>query len=317
MNKIMPNRLPATSALIAFETAARLGSLSLAAKELETSQPAISRTVTQLEKQLSARLFERSRNGVSLTDAGQRFHNAVVAALAIIRSATNEVAVLPAGEQVVIACSHEISHFLLLPRYDALSEALGEKVRIRILTYHYEMKNLPTEPAADVVLAWESSFEAEDRLETIHDEAVIPICSPAYARTHAKILYGPVQGWGGLTFLDHSRPNEGWATWEDWFRVTGHPEQTPRYMSFDNYSYLLEAAATGHGIMLGWRHFIEQRIDSGALIKLTDSFIEFNNRFCGALTEKGLRNPAAYKCLEFLSHNTVNQSTQTIPNPQV
>ena len=59
-------------------------------------------------------------------------------------------------------------------------------------------------------------------------------------------------------------------------------------MSFDNYSYLLEAAATGRGIMLGWRHFIEQRIDSGALIKLTDSFIEFNNRFCGALTGKGL-----------------------------
>ena len=316
MNIITPARLPAISALIAFETAARLGSLSLAARELETSQPAISRTVTQLEKQLSARLFKRSRNGVSLTDTGQRFHNAVVAALAIIRSATNEVAALPADEQVVIACSHEVSHFLLLPRYDALSEALGAKVRIRILTYHYEMKNLPAEPAADVVLAWESSFRAEDRLEKIHDEEVMPICSPAYAQTHAKILSGPVQGWGELTFLDHSRPNEGWATWEDLFRAIGHPEQTPRYMSFDNYSYLMEAAAAGHGIMLGWRHFIEQRIDSGALIKLTDSFIEFNNRYCGALTEKGLRNPTALKCLEFLSHNVANRSTQSIQNPQ-
>ena len=69
MNITMPLRLPATSALIAFETAARLGSLSHAAKELGTSQPAISRTMTQLEKQLSARLFERSRNGVTLTDA--------------------------------------------------------------------------------------------------------------------------------------------------------------------------------------------------------------------------------------------------------
>ena len=88
-------------------------------------------------------------------------------------------------------------------------------------------------------------------------------------------------------------------------------------MSFDNYSYVLEAAATGHGIMLGWRHFIEQRIDSGALIELTDNFIEFENRFCGALTEKGLRNPDAYKCLEFLARNVGFQPSQTIPNYQV
>ena len=217
----------------------------------------------------------------------------------------------------MIACSHEVSHFLLLPRYGALSGALGEQVRIRILTYHYEMKNLPPEPAADVVLAWEASFGAEDRLEIIYYEAVRPICSPAYARTHAKILNGPVSGWGGLTFLNLTRPNEGWVTWERWFRVAGRPEQTPRFMSFDNYSYLHEAAAAGQGIMMGWRHFIEQRIDSGALVELTDSFIEFDNRYCGALTEKGRRNPAAGKCLQFLAHNSGYRTAQTIPNFQV
>ena len=137
------------------------------------------------------------------------------------------MAARPAGEQVVIACSHEVSHFLLLPRYDTLSEALGEKVRVRILTYHYEMKNLPPEPAADVVLAWEASFGVKDHLEIIYNEAVRPICSPTYAQTHAKILNGPVRGWGGLTFLDHARPNEGWATWEGWFRAAGRPEQRP------------------------------------------------------------------------------------------
>ena len=104
--------------------------------------------MAELEKQLSTRLFERSRNGVSLTDAGRRFHDAVGGALAILRSAAAEVADRPGSEQVVIGCSHEASHFVLLPRYEALREALGEQVMIRVLTYHYEMKNLPREPVA-------------------------------------------------------------------------------------------------------------------------------------------------------------------------
>ena len=76
-----PYRVPSMSALVAFESAARHGSFSLAARELGTSQSAISRLIARLESQLSARLFKRSRIGVSLTDAGLRFHEAVLLAL--------------------------------------------------------------------------------------------------------------------------------------------------------------------------------------------------------------------------------------------
>ena len=224
--------------------------------------------------------------------------------------ASAEVADLPGGKQVVIVCSHEASHFLLLPQYEALREALGEQVMIRVLTYHYDMKNLPREPAADVVLGWEATLGAEDRVE-LFGEAVRPLCSPGYAQTHANILNGPLSGWGGLTFLDLTRPNEGW------FRVAGRPERTPRYIGFDNYTYLLEAAAAGHGIMLGWRHCIERYIDTAALVELADRFVEFDNRYCGALTAKGRRNPAAHKCLQFLKLSAGFRSAQTIPNSQL
>ena len=80
------------NALLTFESAARLGSLSQAAKELHTSQPAISRDIAKLEKQLSTRLFKRSRNGVSLTDAGRRYREAVTACIGILGNAALEVA---------------------------------------------------------------------------------------------------------------------------------------------------------------------------------------------------------------------------------
>ena len=310
-----PPGFPAAGALIAFESAARLGSMSRAAKELRTSQPSISLRVANLEKQLSTQLLERSRTGVTLTDAGKRFHDGVSTGLGIIRAAVAELTAWQSGDQVVIACSHEASHFLLLPRYGALRAALGEQVGIRILTYHYEMKNLPREPAADVVLGWEATIGTEDRV-VIHEEAVRPLCSPGYAQTHAEVLSGPVSGWSGLTFLDLTRPNEGWASWEDWFAAAGRPEPAPRYIGFDSYTYALEAAAAGHGIMLGWRHFIERHIDSGALVELADSFFEPGNRYCGALTEKGRRNPAAHTCLQFLEQSGGLRSAETTPTSQ-
>ena len=299
-------QLPAMNALLTFESAARLGSLSQAARELHTSQPAISRDIAKLEKQLSTRLFKRSRNGVSLTDTGRRYREAVTASIGILRDAALEVASQPDSEQVVIACSHEASHFYLMPRYEALQKALGEHVRIRVLTYHYYRQDLPPEPIADVVLSWKANLEGEDHM-IVHEEAVRPLCSLGYAAAHAEILSGPVSNWSELTFLDLTRPNEGWASWDDWFEIAGSPEHAPRYMGFDSYTYVLEAAVAGHGIALGWRYFIERYLESGALVGLTDGFIEFDNHYCGMLTRQGQNNPLAHRCLAFLGQQELSE----------
>ena len=50
MTRRGPIRNPAQSALVAFESVARLGSFSRAAKELGTSEPAISHYIAMLEK---------------------------------------------------------------------------------------------------------------------------------------------------------------------------------------------------------------------------------------------------------------------------
>lgn len=56
-----------------FLTVARLGSFTLAAKELGVSQPAVSQNITSLEKSLGVQLLERRRGDVFLTDAGRSF----------------------------------------------------------------------------------------------------------------------------------------------------------------------------------------------------------------------------------------------------
>ena len=299
MNERDLYRIPFANALLAFESAARRGNFTLAAQDLRTSQAAVSRHIAQLEKWLAVRLFQRSRVGVTLTDAGERFRDGVAAGLAAIRRGAAEAAELASADQVVIACSHETSHFLIMPRYEALRRALGEDVRIRIFAYHHYARHLPAEPTADILLTWDPAAVApDDRVVTLK-EAVRPVCSPAYAAAHAQALAGPVAGWNGLTLLDLVRPNEGWASWEDWFARVGHPAAAPRRIGLDCYTYVLEAAAAGTGIALGWRQFIERFLEAGTLVALGDGFVEFDRAYYGVLTEKGRRKPLARRCLEF------------------
>src|SRR4051794_2160522 len=68
--------------LWAFAAVATHSSYTAAARELLIGQPALTRTVQQLEAVLGVRLLERTSRSVELTDVGQDFLNRVRAVLA-------------------------------------------------------------------------------------------------------------------------------------------------------------------------------------------------------------------------------------------
>lgn len=292
-------RLPTTTALVAFDCAVRHGSFAGAAKELGTSQPAVSRHIASLEKQLGIRLFDRSRTGVSLTGKGQRFYEQAGTGLSMIKTATTEATRPSTPEQVIIACSDPASHYLLMAKFSALREQLGKEIQVGIAKFSNYSRNLPVDPVADVVLDWERYIDSEDRA-VLFREAVRPVCSPDYAAEHSEILKGPVTGWSDVMFLEPGLPDDGWASWEDWFQAAGYPESQSQFTSFDNYVYSLEAAVAGQGISLGWRNFVDRYLETGALVALGDGYIERDNHFCGMLSEQGRLRPIARKCLSLL-----------------
>ncbi|WP_341963787.1 pca operon transcription factor PcaQ [Pseudomonas sp. RC10] len=59
--------------LVCFLEVARQGTLARASQKLAISQPALSKTLKELESLLCASLFTRSKSGAALTDAGQAF----------------------------------------------------------------------------------------------------------------------------------------------------------------------------------------------------------------------------------------------------
>jgi DNA-binding transcriptional LysR family regulator len=62
------------TAMETFVTVVDAGSFSAAARRLKLGQPAVSKSIAQLEENLGARLLLRSTRGLTPTDAGQRFY---------------------------------------------------------------------------------------------------------------------------------------------------------------------------------------------------------------------------------------------------
>ncbi len=100
---------------IFYETA-RFESFSLAARHLYISQSAISQCISQLEKDLETKLFDRSRRGITLTREGTLLFQKVESAMENILQGETLLAQLQhlnSGSLIIAAGDTITSHYLL------------------------------------------------------------------------------------------------------------------------------------------------------------------------------------------------------------
>ena len=96
---------------------AERGSLRAAARHLQLAQPALTRSVHELERELGAPLFERRARGMILTPMGQAFVRRASAVLTEVRRARDEVEQLAGGTSgKVVAGLSLAAHIALLPK---------------------------------------------------------------------------------------------------------------------------------------------------------------------------------------------------------
>ncbi len=116
-----------------FLAIAEHGTFSKAAGKVFVAQSALSHQLAQLEDELGARLFERSRRGAELTEAGVVFHAYALSILRQVEDAASSVSGLtdsPAGK-VVFGIPHSASQALALPLLNAVRQELP-KVQLEL-----------------------------------------------------------------------------------------------------------------------------------------------------------------------------------------
>jgi LysR family transcriptional regulator, nitrogen assimilation regulatory protein len=113
-----------------FLRVAELGSINRAAKELGLSQPALSRSLSQLEHDLGQQFVVRCRTGITTTEAGSILASRGLALLREAGAIREEIANDPAG-RVVVGMSAALRHLVTLPALQMMrSKSPGTAIRV-------------------------------------------------------------------------------------------------------------------------------------------------------------------------------------------
>ena len=119
-----------------FYVVANNKNITKASQELNISQPAISKSIKNLEEQLGGTLFIRTKRGVILTEAGKEFYNYIRQAIEYINNAENKFTDLINLETgcIKIGISTTLTKEFLLPYLEEFHK-LYPKIDIEIMTY--------------------------------------------------------------------------------------------------------------------------------------------------------------------------------------
>ena len=265
----MIGRLPPLNACRAFEAAARLGSFSRAAEELNVTAGAVSHQVKVLEGWIGRQLFRRRTNSVVLTDAARSLAPAINEALERLSVGVEALQGTGGVAPVTVSAQPDFALKWLIPRLPRFA-ALYPSTELRLVTAYRALDLVREDIDLAVryldraaVASGDALAETGRQLRADHllRADLTPIASPA--------LFPPGRAQVSAAFRDctllHvlSAPDD----WRLWLAAAGvRGVDAARGPKFDSYALTSEAAAQGWGVALGRVGLIEGEIASGRVI---------------------------------------------------
>lgn len=247
--------------LAAFDAASRTGSFTVAARELNLTQGAISKQICALEEQLGIVLFERLHQTIILTETGKAYAKDIQSALEAIRSASLRAITGPWGGVLNLAVLPTFGTRWLMPR---LPSFLKENPNV---TFNFVTKLSPFD------------FRMEDLHAAIHygspdwpntnstylmGEEVVAVCSPRFLEENVLENANDLIS----TALLHisSRPD----AWSGWFKAQGLSAQGSKGMYFEQFLTAAQAAVAGLGVVLLPKFLVQNELDRRELVLIFD-----------------------------------------------
>ena len=260
------NLLSSPRHLVVFEAAARHGSFTRAAVELNVQQPAISATIKQLEGTLGVELFAREHKRVTLTRAGERLFSDVSRAFQQLSFAANAVRQFARSDHVTLNASSAFNNYWMMPRLANLHDEHPD-IDLRLQSSDRE-PDIDVENISLAVRHGTGTWAGCDSA-LIAPEVIYPVASPRVmaAAVHMKGIPGLLH----QRLIHLEEPVRERPTWPEWFASHGIRETTPRGgLRLNDYALVLQAAMAGEGFAFGWQHVTALLIDQGLLTARTD-----------------------------------------------
>ncbi len=273
----MPRRLPPLNALRAFESAARLGSFTAAARELLVTAAAVSQQVKGLEHYLGISLFERRPAGLLLTDLGRSLLPELTRGFDQLAGAADRARQGELAGPLTVTTLPAFATGWLLPRWPDFARS---QPRIElVLRTDRALLDFRREQV-DLAIRFGPAPSPGLRNLPLIGEDVFPVASPQLvdrisrsqgARGAPPREVAELAAWPLLHDVDGG-PAQPWLSWDAWFERAGtSPGRLVAGMRFTDSSVLRDAAVQGLGVALGRRPHIGGQLARGELLRLTDA----------------------------------------------
>ena len=256
------------NALRAFETVARLNSISKAAEELCVTQSAVSHQIKKLEDWLGARLFLRNKGGLELLQKGQELAQTLTLSIRQIERSCREIRSKTKPQPVVIAAIPAIAAIWLVPKLDSFRQQ-HPNIEIRI---EYALHGQAVD-FAEVDFAFTFSNRpptaANTKSRVYLSGASCAVCNPTVAAI-AGVRDLDVEAMQKAGLL-HDTDISGWASW--FLKATSVVPRLDTGLTYHDFSLLRAATLAGQGIALCPKSIIQSDLESGLLIQLSDILV--------------------------------------------
>jgi LysR family glycine cleavage system transcriptional activator len=254
--------LPPLNAIRAFEAAARRGSFSLAAAELNVTHWAVGKQIRLLEDWFGLPLFERQHRKVTLTDEGAELLADVSSALSRLANAAAKFGRPGTPRRVsgTVRVNVPTSFALrwLIPRMLHFQTKFPH-IDIRISTTSRKLRYVGS--AFDFGVRLNRQPGTHLKFRTLMKDWQLPACNPEILRTK------PIRTTEDLRqhTLLHSATTR--PAWPQWLSAAGHPHLTPtRHLELDHVHLQLQAAVDGLGVAIASLPLIARDVAAGRLV---------------------------------------------------
>jgi LysR family glycine cleavage system transcriptional activator len=253
-------RLPALTALRAFEAAARLGSVTAAAAELSVTQGAISRQIRLLEEDLKQPLFRRLHRGLELTAAGQKLSQSLTDAFGQIGYAVADLK--RPQDAVSVKAVPTFAIRWLLPRLAGFRRA-HPAIKLEVSTAWHGV-DLDKEDFDCGITGCDQPQTKTPHFTWVElvKEAIVPVCTPDYARK----MGAPHTA---ADFARHNllHPTPDRSDWRLWMEGWGGGRfDISHGQTFDTIDLAIRAAESGLGVAIAELSLLADQIELGQLI---------------------------------------------------
>lgn len=259
--------LPSPTALLAFEAAARHGSLTRAAAELNVTPGALSRQVKRLEAEAGCALFRRGHRSLEPTAEGETLRAVLADSLTAIAEVFARIqAQGAAGPAVTLGTTTAFAQLWLMPRLGAFWRAHPE---IRIDHVISDRAQELGRAGIDLRIRYGQGRWRGEAAVALYNDCIYPVAGPALAASYPEAT---AERLASLPLLQVEGVDPDWIDWEAWLRLAGLPARRSgsgaTFRRFTSYVVALQAAQDDQGVALGWHSLVAPLLQEGRLCRL-------------------------------------------------